>query len=358
MQKIIAINGESFCRNLTGIERLAIEVTKYLDKLVQPDQMELVVPRNARNLPELKNIKIIKLNTEATFFPKWTQINYQIYVIMHGRISFNFSNTCPFFKPGYEFIHDIFSYLHPEDFRGSRRDKLIQLYSNLMYKTIAKRAKKIFTVSEYTKKTIMDAYGTKSDKIHVVYSGVSGYNEIKPDMGIFEKFPVLLEKEFYFTLGSLSTRKNFKWIVQHAKKFPDEIFAVSGKPLPAVVPKELEDLKNLKNVIMLGYLSDEEVKAIYTKCRAFLLPTYFEGFGLPPLEALSCNAKVIVSNITSLPEIYEDCAYYIDPEKPETNLEELLKKKVASPEKLLEKYTLENTAKRIYSVLFEKQNQG
>ena len=67
MQKIIAINGESFCRNLTGIERLAIEVTKYLDKLVQPDQMELVVPRNARNLPELKNIKIIKLNHLSCF---------------------------------------------------------------------------------------------------------------------------------------------------------------------------------------------------------------------------------------------------------------------------------------------------
>ena len=82
---------------------------------------------------------------------------------------------------------------------------------------------------------------------------------------------------------------------------------------------------------MLGYLSDEEVKAIYTKCKAFLLPTYFEGSGLPPLEALSCNAKVIVSNITSLPEIYEDCAYYIDPAKPDPNLAELLKKKVTSP---------------------------
>ena len=66
---IIAINGESWCHPLTGIERLAIEVTQYLDELVQPGQMELVVPANARNRPELKNIRLVVLPQEAHFFP-------------------------------------------------------------------------------------------------------------------------------------------------------------------------------------------------------------------------------------------------------------------------------------------------
>lgn len=350
-KKIVAINGESFCRTLTGIERLAVEVVKYLDGMVHPGQMELIVPENAKNLPELNNISIVTIPVEANFFPKWTQIFYQKYCLTKNRYSFNFSNTCPFFCPGFEFIHDIFSYLYPQDFKGSKRDRLIHLYSNIMYKAIAKRAKEIFTVSEYTKQTIIKAYGTNPKKINVVYSGVSDYNNVQEDFGIFEKFPILKEREFYFTLGSLSTRKNFKWIVQHAKKYPDELFAVSGKPLPSVVPQELEDLKNLDNVIMLGYLSDEEVKAIYSKCKAFLLPTYFEGFGLPPLEALSSGAKVIVSNVTSLPEIYGDCAYYIDPDKPEVDLAELLKEPVASPDSILRKYTLQNTAARIYDIL-------
>lgn len=349
--KIIAINGESWCRNLTGIERLAIEVTCYLDKLVEPGQVELVLPANAQNVPELKNIRIVKLPQEAHFMPKWTQLHFQRYVLKNHRISLNFSNTAPFFCPGYEFIHDIYAKLYPEDLK-TRRDKLIYLYSTIMYRTIARRARAVFTVSEYTKKTIMDTYKTKAEKIHVVYSGVSGYNEIKPDESIFEKLPQLVKKQYYFTLGSLQKRKNLKWIAAHAEKYPDEFFAVSGKPLSTSAAPELEKLNHLPNVIMTGYLDDSQVKALLQNAKAFVLPTYFEGFGLPPLEALSCGCPVIISNKTSLPEIYGDCARYIDPDHPETDLNELLLQPVKSADEILQKYTLENTAKRMWEVIF------
>jgi glycosyltransferase involved in cell wall biosynthesis len=129
------------------------------------------------------------------------------------------------------------------------------------------------------------------------------------------------------------------------------VFAVSGKPLPTAVSPELKKLSSLPNIIMTGYLTDEEVKALLKKARAFVLPTYFEGFGLPPLEALSCGCPIIVSNRTSLPEIYGKCAHYIDPDEPNVNLSELLEEEVESPEKILEKYTLENTARRMLSVI-------
>lgn len=348
--KIIAINGESWCRKLTGIERLAIEVTTYLDDLVQPGQIELIVPSNAQNLPALKNIKIVQLPVEAHFMPKWTQIHFQRYVIKNRRLSLNYSNTAPYFCPGIEFIHDIYCKLYPEDLK-TKRDKLIYIYSTLMYKVIARRAKEILTVSEYTKKTIIDTYGTKPERISVVYSGVSGYDKIEPDFSIFDKLPVLREKEFYFTLGSLSKRKNLKWICQHAKLYPNELFAVSGKPLPTVVPPELEEMKNLSNVIMTGYLSDQEVKALLSKAKAFIFPTYFEGFGLPPLEALSCGCPVIISNKTCLPEIYGKVAHYIDPEMPDVNLDDLLKEPVEGPVALLKNLTLKNTAERMFKIL-------
>lgn len=350
--QVICINGESWCRNLTGIERLAIEVTKFLDDMVKPGQIELVVPSNAKNLPELKNIRTVILPQEAHFMPKWTQIYFSRYVKKVHGLSLNYSNTCPYFRPGLEFIHDIYCKLYKEDLK-SRRDKLIYLYSTMMYKRIAKKAKAVFTVSEYTKKTIVDTYGTNPEKIHVVYSGVSGYSNIKPDFSIFEKLPQLKENNFYFTLGSLSKRKNLKWIAEHAKLYPEELFAVSGKPLPAVVPPELEAMKNLPNVIMTGYLSDEEVKALLSKAKAFILPTYFEGFGLPPLEALSCGCPVIISNKSCLPEIYGNCAHYIDPDTPDVNLDQLLSQPVDSPEKLLEKYTLKKTAERMYKIICE-----
>ena len=351
-KKVIIINGDSWCRNVTGIERLAIEVTKALDSMVQPGEMELVVPKNAKNLPELKNIKLVVLDYEAKSIYKWTQLVFQKYVIKRQGISLDYTNTCPYFVPGIEFIHDIYCKLYPKDFT-SRRDKLVRFYSCLMYKCIAKRAKKIATVSEYTKKTIVDTYHINPDKVSVVYSGVTGYNQIPVDNSIFDRLPQLNGKDFYFTLGSLSTRKNLKWIADHAELYPDELFVVSGKALLNVVPPELEKMKKLSNIIMAGYLEDSQVKALLSKCKAFILPSYFEGFGLPPLEALSCGAKIIVSNRTSLPEIYGNCAYYIDPDKSDVNLEELLKEQVSAPDEILKKYTLENTAIRLFKLIKE-----
>ncbi len=348
--RVIAINGEAWCHTLTGIERLAIEVVQNMDKLVRPGMMELVVPANAKDVPGLTNIRTVRLKSEARFFPRWTQVDFQLYVLAHRRISLDFSNTCPFFAPGIEFIHDIYCALYPGDF-SSRRDKLICLYSRMMYRAIAKRAKVILTVSEYTKRTIIERYHTPADRIHVVYSGVTGYKDIEADFSVFDRLPRLKDKPFYFTLGSLSRRKNLKWIADHAALYPGETFAVSGKPLPSVVAPELEKMRNLPNVIMTGYLSDREVKALLSRCRAFILPSYFEGFGLPPLEALSCGTQIIVSDRTSLPEIYGTAAHYIDPDKPDVDLDRLLEEDVSSPAPLLEKYDLSKTAERIIKII-------
>ena len=356
--KIIAINGEAWCHNLTGIERLAIEVTNYLDEKFSPNQAELVVPKNATNLPNLRNIKIVPLDVEAHFFPKWNQIDFQKYVLKKHRIPLDFSNSCPYFSPGFEFIHDIYAHLYKDDLKSSFRDKLIRLYSETMYKRIAKKARIIFTVSEYTKKTIVDSYKINPEKIKVVYSGVSALNQTAIDNSIFMARPKIKERKFYFTLGSLSVRKNLKWIARHAELYPKELFVISGKPLPSVVPPELEKLKTLENVIMTGYLTDAQVKALMQSCKAFILPSYFEGFGLPPLEALSCGAKIIISNTSCLPEIYGDAAYYIDPNEPNVDLDALLKTQVASPNAILEKFTLKNTAMRIYNAIQTIQNGG
>jgi glycosyltransferase involved in cell wall biosynthesis len=91
------------------------------------------------------------------------------------------------------------------------------------------------------------------------------------------------------------------------------------------------------NVIFLGYLDDEKVKALMERCRAFILPSYYEGFGLTPLEALSCGSQIIISNAASLPEIYGKTAHYIDPYSINIDLEQLLKEPVESPDKIIKK---------------------
>lgn len=352
MRKII-INGESYARNITGIERVCIETIQELDKICQPGEIELVIPKNIKHEPNLTNIKILKLDYEISFFFKWVQVPFQKYVKKENGISLDFANNCPYFAPGIEYLHDIYCKLYPNDFK-SKRDKLIRLLSCIMYKRIAKKAKVIIAVSEYTKKTIVDTYHINPERVKVIYNGLSSsYNNIKPDFSILEKNTHLIEKQFYFTLGSLSTRKNLKWIAAHAQKNPQNMYAISGKELPDVVPTELEVLKKLPNVFFLGYLSDTEVKALMIKCKAFIFPSYFEGFGLPPLEALSCGSPIIISNTTCLPEIYGNTAHYINPDNTDVDLDQLLNEKVDSPEQLLKNLTIKQSALKLYNILQE-----
>lgn len=353
MPRKIIINGEFYCNNLTGIERVARDTIPVLDKLAAPGEIELVIPKNARNVPEVKNIALVKLDYELHSFPKWQQFVFQKYVLKNHGIALDFGNAMPYFCPSISYIHDIYCKLFPNDFH-TKNDKKVQFYNCLMYKRIAKKAKKIIAVSEYTKKTIVDTYHISPERIEVIYNGLSpSYIATLLDENIFVKHPILLEKDFYFTLGSLSTRKNLKWIARHAELYPNDFFAISGKILENVIPPELESLRTAKNVLFLGYLSDGEVKALMEKCKAFVFPSYFEGFGIPPLEALSCGAKIIISDSTCLPEIYGETAHYINADKPNVDLDKILQEKVSAPDEILSKFSVENTGRKLYGILKE-----
>ena len=89
-------------------------------------------------------------------------------------------------------------------------------------------------------------------------------------------------------------------------------------------------------------------------CKAFIFPSFFEGFGIPPLEALSVGASIIISNTTCLPEIFGKTAHYIDPYNADVNLDEILSEPTVSPQKVLEKYTFARFAKILHQKLCSK----
>lgn len=349
MTKII-VNGDFLCRNLTGIERFAIEILNQLDKIIKKNDIAIFIPRNARLIPNYDNIKIIVSDKELKSFWSWQQFVYAFFLIKEKALGLDFSNNCPVVKPGIVFLHDIYCKLYSEDF-SSFHDKLVKIYSCFMYKFVTKNAKKIITVSQFSKKQIVSAYKISPDKVTVIPNGWEHFIPVEPDNSIFENFPSLKPKQFYFTLGSLSKRKNLKWIAEYAQKHPEEHFAISGKAISGLVPDELKVLQTLPNVTLLGYVSDGQVKALMKNCRAFVFPSYYEGFGIPPLEALSVGARIVVSKSASLPEIYGDCAVYIDPNDTNVSLDALLSKPVAPAEPVLRKYTYKNAAKALHEVL-------
>ena len=129
------------------------------------------------------------------------------------------------------------------------------------------------------------------------------------------------------------------------------MFVVTGKA-EGFTKLGTDELKT-DNIIFTGYLTDEEVKALMLHCRAFIHPAIYEGFGIPPLEAMACGAKVIVSTATCLPEIYRDAAYYIDQNNYEVDLEVLLQRPIAPPDVVLKRYDWQQEAEKILHILRE-----
>ena len=353
---MILINGNFLCRTLTGIERFAFEVCAALDEIVRrTDEIALFAPRNAKQIPAYKNIEVILSKNPLKSFPVWDMVVFARECKRRKAVALDFSNTAPLGKTcGIAFLHDIYAKDCPQDF-CTFKEKLIRSYSLLHYKNIAHNAQKVLTVSQFSKHRIQAAYGVPDDRIEVVPNGWEHFARVESDRSVFEKFPMLKKGGYFFTLGSISKRKNLKWIARCAarcaNKNPREVFAVSGKAISGLVPKELEELKTLGNVVLLGYVSDGEVKALMQSCKAFVFPSYYEGFGLPPLEALSCGAKVVCSNAASIPEVCADAVNYIDPFDANCDLDAIIAKPTSPPDAVLGKYTYRQAALKLKTIL-------
>ena len=354
---MILINGNFLCRNLTGIERYAWEVCKRLDELLSvqegevPVRFALLVPANAKKVPCYGRIELIHSAKAIKGFPFWDLGVFARECRRRHALALDFSNTAPLGRHcGIAFLHDIYAADCPEDFVRFK-DKLIRAYSRLNYANICRHAQKIITVSEFSSQQIQKRYKVSASRIAVIGNGWEHISEIADDDGIFSRFPRLEHGSYYFTLGSLSRRKNLSWIARYASAHPEELFAVSGRAISGLVPPELEVLKSLPNVVLVGYVSDAEVKALMRHCKAFVFPSYYEGFGIPPLEALAVGAKVVVAKAASLPEIYGATVHYIDPCSTDCHLEALLAEPLSLDAKeLLSRYSYAAAAESLYGL--------
>ena len=344
----VVINGAFFCNKLSGIERVAYEITKRLDEISKKDEIGIIISRNAKNVPSFKNINVINYEKDIISAPKWEQFILPGILRKLKAILLDYGNSCSLFYPGISFLHDIYCDIFPKDFI-TKREKLECYYFRILNRIVACRAKIIITDTYFIKNQITKTFHINEKKICVVNLGWEHFKFIESDYSIFDDYPAL-SKPFYFSLGSLSKRKNIKWIIDYAAKNPDLLFVISGSSLNTVKVEELSGSVP-PNIILPGYLSDGKVKALMTKCKAFIHPAYYEGFGIPPLEALSCGAKIIIANAASLPEIYGNTAHYIDPFNTNVDLDELIKQPVDPPDEVLKKYSYDTSARQVYEII-------
>lgn len=336
----IIFDGKILIRKITGVERYAWEVLKEIDKHMGNRDFELVIPTEYEiiGIDSFRNIKVHCLKGFKNLI-LWEQISLTNYARKENGflVSFDFVNFL--LKPGISTIHDMSYLANSNFFTTTIKQRLVRL-KLIIYGKITKKSKyPIFTVSEFQKKEIIKYYHINEKRIIVAGNAWQHFINIKEDESIFRKFGIK-KGEYYFSLSSNTPNKNFKWIYETAILNPRANFVIVGGKTSITFDK----IQKLKNVLYLGYQSDEIVKALYMNCICFIFPSFYEGFGIPPLEAISVGANVIVSNTSSLPEIFEDCASYIDPTAPTRDIKKIKKPLNNDKNKVLKKYSWENSA--------------
>lgn len=216
-------------------------------------------------------------------------------------------------------IHDLAFEHMPETFtrRGS-------LQLKLTVRRTAQRAARIATVSEYSRQDLLRTYQLPPEKVAVTYNGIEAHftthtttpnepEEIRRRFGI--------SREFLLAVGSLQPRKNLVRLIRAYAGLRGE---TSGSaPQLVIVGRKLWLADEIfaevrrqawgQDVILTGYVADEDLPKLYRAASAFVYPSLFEGFGLPPVEAMACGTPVVTSDVSSLPEVVGEAALLIDP---------------------------------------------
>ncbi|MFA6896889.1 MAG: glycosyltransferase family 1 protein [Patescibacteria group bacterium] len=193
----------------------------------------------------------------------------------------------------------------------------------------AKRADKIITVSESTKQDLVEIYGIAPEKIKVIYSGLSEKvkKEISSQEENYARKKYDLPDDYILYLGTLEPRKNVVSLLKAFDRLKQEApFKNSGLKLVIAGAKgwlyddiftTAQKFSARGDIVFTGFVEDEFKPALYRMAKLFVYPSFYEGFGFPPLEAMAQGAPVITSNISSIPEAVGDAAVIVSPANPD-----------------------------------------
>jgi len=328
-RKIIGIDARFYGPTSKGLGRYTKEV---IDRIIeQDDQDDYVVFLNDENYNdftiEKSNVRKLKINLP------WYGIIEQIfmpYYIWREKIDlmhiphFN----VPFFMPSKYIvtIHDLILTKFPSQ-RASTLSPLLYKLKNIAYKIIIsnaiKKSQKIIAVSEFTKKDIVDQFKANPEKIIVTHEGIS--KNIVNDYSLVDDQKIILKyginKNYLLYVGNAYPHKNLEKLLEvfvelKKQNLNIQLVLVGGEDYFYKRLKELVlnfDKSVQDDIIFTGYVVDKDLASFFRLAKIYVFPSLYEGFGLPPLEAMVQGCPVLSSDQASMKEILENSAMYFNP---------------------------------------------
>jgi len=302
----IAVNARFYVHHKTGMQRYAYEVASRLAGKIREIRPDRALRGPAGHV------------WEQCYLP----------ALAAGSLLWSPNNTGPVVtRRQVCTIHDIIPIDHPEWF-----SKSFAAWYRWLLPALARSAQHLIAVSEFTRSRVIDAFGLKPEKVSVVLNGIGPEFTPRTDEEI-DRVKIHLglpAKPYVLYVGSLEPRKNLArllmaWTRVHPK-CPDIQLVIAGlnkggsKVFAAV---HLDEIPS--NVFFTGYVEDSDLPALYSGAAVFVYPSLYEGFGLPPAEAMACGTPVITSKGTSLSEVVGPAAVLVDPENTDSIADAILR---------------------------------
>lgn len=301
---MIFINGRFLTQQITGVQRFALQLCLELSKLQV--EMQILTPQVIKDTDEWAQLPIVKIGTKTGYWweqfelPLWMKKNAQ------GSILLNLCNLSPIlYRNNLVVLHDVAVLKFPQWY-----SKKFYLFYKLFLPLVVKGAKKVVTVSAFSQTEIANYFNVDINSIGVVPNGVTPLPQLQFCSGRW-KFK---SGEYILGVSSMNERKNLKSLIEAYLEIDTNLHLVLAGEENKLFSGGLSVPVDKKNRIhFLGYVTDGELFSLYSNGFVFVYPSLYEGFGIPPIEAMSCGCPVIASDIQSLREVCNDAAVYVNP---------------------------------------------
>lgn len=372
----IGIDCRIYSSKFTGIGRYAHELVQNLirinDEKKRPHEIILFFnePEFHEYRPPNPAVRKVLVNARHYSFAEQIKFLKKLNKEKLDFVHFPHFNVPYFYNRPYNVtIHDLTISLFP-----GKGNKIWKFFQRMAYDMIIKnatvKAKTVITISQNTKKDLIEKLDVPEEKIEVIYNGVSDNFTLIEDPQTLQKTlnKYKIKKEFLLYTGVWRYHKNLPRLIEafailKHKRNIDISLVITGKPDPDY-PETKQAVKELgltQDVIFTGLVEEEELIHLYNAANIYVFPSLYEGFGLPPLEAMKCGTPVVASNASSIPEICgEGNAIFFDPYKVNDIAEKIEKvyKNTDLQAELIEngmaradKFTWQITGQKIYDAM-------